>query len=195
MMVTKVTRWFRNLSLARKLMSLTVLTSSIALMLAGLIIVSADFWSMRDRLRREVGMLAQITGENSTAAMAFADLNGATEVLRAVSADDQVISATLILRDGSAFANYSRTSRSIAPAAPFDELVERGHRQCQPRFGVDDPRFRTGVFENRAVIAQSDDAAVFDRDRLGHARAATRSHGPARARHCRSRYTFQRCRR
>ena len=69
----------RNLSLARKIIVVIMGVSSAALLLACLALVAYDSTTARTSLTRDIGMLADVVGATSTAAVSFSDAKAATE--------------------------------------------------------------------------------------------------------------------
>src|SRR3954462_2738262 len=103
-----ISRWFRRVPVARKLTAIGVATSTVSLVVATLVLLAYDLSSSRARLVRDTDILAEVVGDNSTAALAFGDAKAAAETLRAVEANEHVVSATLLLGDGTLFARYHR---------------------------------------------------------------------------------------
>jgi two-component system sensor histidine kinase/response regulator len=112
-----VRRWFRDLPLARKLITIGVVTSATTVLAACLAILAYDVVSSQERLELEVRLLADVVGSNSTAAIAFGDSAGAKEILGAVAANHHITAATIRLPGGSPFAVYTRDG---GPADQFD---------------------------------------------------------------------------
>jgi signal transduction histidine kinase/CheY-like chemotaxis protein len=110
--------------MARKLTAIGVATSTAAVVVACGLIVAYDVSSARDRLGRDTGLLADVVGGNSTAALAFGDASGATGTLGAVAVNSHIRSAGIFRLDGTLFAHFDRTSgtRSTAPAVGADVL-------------------------------------------------------------------------
>ena len=104
----RVSRWFRNLPLARKLVTIGVATSATTVLAACVTILAYDVVSSHDRLAREVALLADVLGSNSTAALAFKDPASANEILGAVAANEHIAYAAIRLPDQSLFAIYDR---------------------------------------------------------------------------------------
>jgi signal transduction histidine kinase/DNA-binding response OmpR family regulator len=124
-------QWFRNLSIARKLIAIGVATSTASVVVACGLIVAYDVSTARERLVRDTGLLAEVVGGNSSAAVAFGDAAGATETLGAVAVNSHITSAGIFRPDGTSLARYDRTSRSLsaAPAVAADVLTR--HRPWQ----------------------------------------------------------------
>jgi two-component system sensor histidine kinase/response regulator len=107
-------RWVRNLSLANKLTAIGVVTTTACLLVACAVLVAYDVSSARQRLIRDTGLLADVVGANSTAALAFGDAEGATETLGAVVVNPHIVSAAILLRDGAMFATYQRVTHGAS---------------------------------------------------------------------------------
>src|SRR5690348_3649361 len=73
----------QNLSIKRKLMLITMLTSSVALLLSSASFLIYDLISFRHLLTQDLETQAQIIGYNSAAAMAFRDQSVASATLAA----------------------------------------------------------------------------------------------------------------
>jgi two-component system, sensor histidine kinase and response regulator len=101
--------WVRNLSLARKIIAVIMGVSSTALLLACFALVAYDGTTAHTSLTRDIGMLADVVGNISTAAVSFSDAKTATETLRAVEVNKNVRIAA-ILRNGAVFARFDRTA-------------------------------------------------------------------------------------
>src|SRR5215211_6953856 len=68
-----VKKWFQNLSIAGKLTAIGVVGAAASLLIAGVILVTFDtIAEYRDQVR-EIGMVGNVTGINSTGAISFND--------------------------------------------------------------------------------------------------------------------------
>jgi signal transduction histidine kinase len=124
-------RFFRDVSIKRKLTLLTVITSSVTLVLAGAAYVTYDLFTFRQAMQRDLLILAQIVGSNSTAALAFDDPKAGRATLASLSAQRRIVAACLYGKDGKVFATYRRDHEGLGVAARTDEcpVAERGHLQ------------------------------------------------------------------
>jgi two-component system, sensor histidine kinase and response regulator len=100
--------WVRDLSLARKIIAVIMGVCSTALLLACAALIAYDTSTARTSLTRDIGMLADVVGNTSTAAVSFNDAKTATETLSAVAVNKNVRIAA-ILRGGAVFARFDRT--------------------------------------------------------------------------------------
>lgn len=120
--------WFSNISFQRKLRLSMMLTSTVALLLAGLLFLVLEYYSDRRQLEQSTRTLARIAGDNSTAALAFGDPEAAAETLAALRAEPQITTSAIYDVDGSLFASYVTGDRTVAPrlSENFEELTFEG---------------------------------------------------------------------
>ncbi len=116
----------KDLSIKRKLMLITMLTSGLAVVLSSAGFLIYDLISFRNSLSQDLMTQADIIGYNSAAAMAFKDEAAATVTLSALQAKEDIVSAVLYTRDGKIFAHYFHANARppLLPAPP----QERGYR-------------------------------------------------------------------
>ena len=133
---------FRDLPIKRKLTLIAMLTSSVTLLLAGVTYVAYDLMTFRQGMSRNLLTLAQIIGANSTAALTFNDRRAAEEILAALEAERQIVSACLYTKDGELFTKYLRGGMS--PSRPLQDC---------PRFGANHLEVTSEI--------------IFDRERIG----------------------------
>jgi len=93
----------------RKLISIIMVTSTVALLLACGAFTLYDMVMFRKSKTVEASLLADVIGSNSTAAISFNDPQVAQEVLTSLRAEPHAMAARIFLSDGSAFATYVRT--------------------------------------------------------------------------------------
>ena len=119
-MLSHVKIWFAHLSLARKLTAISVVTTAGSLVLACAVFFAYDFSTSRERLVRDMGMLADVIGRNSTAALAFADAKTAGDTLQGIAQNEHIISAMILTRDGTPLAQFDRRGpRAAAKTTAF----------------------------------------------------------------------------
>ena len=126
----RIVAWHARLSLARKLTFLGVLTSIVSLVIAMTAVLAWDLSSARTRLVRDTGMLADVIGSNSTAAVAFGDAKAATDTLGALTVNESIVSAAIWAKSGDQLARFERVARPTInrrlPARAFD--IEPHHQ-------------------------------------------------------------------
>lgn len=110
---------FQELSIKRKLILMTMLTSSIALLLSSVSFLIYDLISFRNLLTHDLATQAQIIGYNSAAAMAFKDEPAATATLSALTAKGDIVSAALYSPNGQMFAHYFRDKKTLPNMVPI----------------------------------------------------------------------------
>ena len=116
----------KDLSIKRKLMLITMLTSGLAVVLSSAGFLIYDLISFRQSLSQDLMTQAEIIGYNSAAAMAFKDESAATVTLSALQAKDDIVSAVLYTREGKIFTQYvhAKAARRDFPSPP----QARGYR-------------------------------------------------------------------
>src|ERR1700719_3407477 len=117
----------QNLSIKRKLMLITMLTSSAALVLSSASFLIYDLISFRHLLTLDLMTQAQIIGYNSAAAMAFRDEAAATATLSALTAKEDIVAAVLYSPDGRIFAHYFPNGTAHPSTLP-GRSQENGYR-------------------------------------------------------------------
>ena len=118
-------RTLRDLPIGQKLLVVVMATTATALMLAGTGIVALDSVLFRTDLRRDLSTLANIIGNNSTAALAFDDPRVANETLAALRARIHVTTACLYEPDGRLLARYARPEAQPGCPAPAAQEESR----------------------------------------------------------------------
>ena len=115
-------RMLSGLGIRGKLMVILLVSSATAMTIAATAIIAYDRHRVRESMALDLATLADITGLNSTAAMAFGDDEAAGEILRALSAKPAVITAALYDRKGALFASYHRPDRQGDVVPPTLEI-------------------------------------------------------------------------
>jgi signal transduction histidine kinase/CheY-like chemotaxis protein len=117
----------QSLSIRRKLILITMLTSSSALLLSSASFLIYDLVSFRHLLTQDLKTQAEIIGYNSAAAMAFKDEPAATATLSALTVKGDVLAAVLYSPDGKMFAQYFRNDKTLPKFIP-PRSQEKGYR-------------------------------------------------------------------
>src|SRR5712671_2702917 len=97
------TRFLRDLSLARKLTAISMIAGGVAMAVMSVTFVTYDIASSRQRMVRDLTMLADMVSASSAPALASGDRNAASETLRTVDVNTHIVSVALRLSDGSTF--------------------------------------------------------------------------------------------
>ncbi|MBI2828179.1 MAG: response regulator, partial [Acidobacteria bacterium] len=105
----------RNVSIKGKLTLVTMLTSSVALLVACALFVTYDYITLRRSLVQEVSTMADIVGGNSTAALSFDDRESALRILASLRAQSSIIGASLYGADGRQFTEWQVAATDASP--------------------------------------------------------------------------------
>jgi len=95
-------------SLRASIITVVVLASSLAVGLFTVMVSYVNTMSSIDLLDKRLATLADVVGQNSTAALDFSDRKAATEVLEALRREPPVVSACLYDVRGRLFSEYQR---------------------------------------------------------------------------------------
>lgn len=115
-------RLLRDLPIRRKLMAILMIATGGALLLAGLLLLTLDFFRFRKEMKTDLGILAAIVAQNSGAPLSFADPLAAEETLAALRAKPSVLGATVYDVHGRPFAEWTRPGTSPDfPARPGED--------------------------------------------------------------------------
>ncbi len=97
---------FRGISVKYKITAITLVTSYVVLVLASVVFVGVEWMSDRRAIGQELETIADIIGNNSTAAITFDDRDGAEEILAALRAKPNIEWAYIYRLDGTVLAKY-----------------------------------------------------------------------------------------
>src|SRR5579871_4520827 len=111
----RVSTWYRKLPIRDKLRLIVIFSVSVALVAACGTILIYDEVAFRADMRNDLGVLAEIYGSNSTAALSFDDRQTANELLSGLRAKRHIVSAILYSADGTVFATYRRDPGTSGP--------------------------------------------------------------------------------
>src|SRR5436309_11229069 len=118
----------KNQPIRRQLMTVILLTSGAVVLLTCAAFVAYEWVAFRRDLVGNLTTLAQITADNTTAALAFENERDAEEVLSALRIERNVVAACLYDKDGKLFARYpANEAAATFPTAPEED----GHRFTQ----------------------------------------------------------------
>ena len=112
----KLTVTYRNLPIKAKLQLIIMATVGVALMLAGGAILISNQLAQQYSMRNDIGVLAEIFGSNSTAALSFRDAKAANELLSGLKAKRPIVRAFLYSADCAVLASYRREDTPAAAA-------------------------------------------------------------------------------
>jgi len=111
---------FQKASLQRKQTLIIMLTTSVALLLVCAAFTAYEIITFRKSMVRNLSTLAEIVGNNSTAALDFSDPKDAEGTLAALQAEPNIEAGCIYTKDGKVFATYDRpdSETEIFPPAP-----------------------------------------------------------------------------
>src|ERR1700687_654686 len=135
------------LSVKLKLMVMSVLTSSTALLLACGAFMVYELVTFRGMIVRNLSTHAQVIADNSASALTFNDSQAATETLSALKAEPNIVSILIINDRGDVFAKYQRGNPVDLPVARKEDVGSSGHRFSQNRLEL----FRPILLENAPI--------------------------------------------
>src|SRR5256885_596746 len=93
-------------TIQRKLVRAVLLISGAVLLSTCTTILIYEFLTFRQTTIQQASILGQIIASNSTAALAFASAEDATEILSALKAEQPIVGACLYTKDGKVFSHY-----------------------------------------------------------------------------------------
>lgn len=115
----------------QKLDQLMVRTVSLALGATALLLLLYQGWTFRDNMHQRLSVVAQIAGQNLTAALEFEDQTQAQRLLESLRVEKGIVAVRVLDRDGQFFAGYPNdkkdfeTQSQTAQARPV-ELMSLG---------------------------------------------------------------------
>ena len=118
---------FRGMPIRRKLRVILVVTTAMALLLAGIGIVVADTLLFQRSLERDLETFVRVIGDNSVGALAFDDAKAGGETLAALRARPHVQTACLYETNGDLLASYSRPGYTGVCPRPNGNRVQSGN--------------------------------------------------------------------
>jgi len=121
---------FRNFPIRRKMLVMTLSICGAVLVVAIAALFIFQVLNFRFNFQRDTSTLAQIIANNSTAAVAFKDDAAANEVVSSLQAKPTVLSASLVLPDGTLLAHFGKEENAASLAqfpAPGVYRYSGGH--------------------------------------------------------------------
>ena len=119
-----------HLKLRHKLTLVNMLTSVVVLVLACGAFLGYELLTFQRTMQRDIAILGDVIGDNSTAALTFGDNEAATGVLASLRAQKHVVAACVYGPDGQPFANYRRDpgDEPLWPARALTQASERSSK-------------------------------------------------------------------
>jgi signal transduction histidine kinase/DNA-binding response OmpR family regulator len=162
----RVEQWFAGLSLARKLTAISVITTTASILVACGAFFAYDVSTSRMRLVRDMGLLADVIGQNSTAALTFGDAKAAAGTLQGLKTNDHIVHALIVSLDGQPLARYQPPGSIQSEKQPYPAGAVRTGRQWHA-FTANTLRTLRPIVQNHevigAVFVESDQREIWDR--------------------------------
>jgi len=111
-------QFLRKTSIKGKQTLIVMLTSGVALLLACMAFASYEVTTFRTAMVQNLSTLAEIIGNNSSAALDFADPKTAKETLSALRAEPNIVAGCIYTAKGEVFAVYVRSGNEAAFLPP-----------------------------------------------------------------------------
>jgi signal transduction histidine kinase/CheY-like chemotaxis protein len=140
-----------NLSIKSKLRLMIMVTVGAALALAIAALVGYSYIASRQAVKSNLSVLAEIVGENSTAALTFSDPKSATEILGGLKGQPRISSACIYSPDGKIFAAYFRGGRATyLPSVPQPDgsTFGQGHLRVFHNISLNEAQIGTIYLES-----------------------------------------------
>ncbi|MGH7979763.1 MAG: ATP-binding protein, partial [Limisphaerales bacterium] len=107
----------QDIPIKRKLTAIIMIASTVALLLVSGGFIAYELATFRQTMKNDLLTLAQITGDQSTAAVAFRDQATAEEIIRHLKYQNHIVAAALYDPSGRLFSSYFRTNSASFQAA------------------------------------------------------------------------------
>lgn len=107
-MIKKLDSWFNSINFKQKILLIQLISLVLPLFFISLFIIGYQFYSSRSDLLREIHTIAEVLGENSSAALIFKDQKNAEEILKSLRFNPTVNAAILRLPDSYPIAKYRK---------------------------------------------------------------------------------------
>ncbi|MEO8961564.1 MAG: PAS domain S-box protein, partial [Ginsengibacter sp.] len=103
----------KDIPIQRKLMRVFLLISGIILIVTSFSFLIYEVYSFRQNMVHRLSTLGQVIATNSNATLDFGDKKAASEILKALKAEPQIIAAALYDVSGNVFAQYQRDANAV----------------------------------------------------------------------------------
>jgi signal transduction histidine kinase/CheY-like chemotaxis protein len=113
-----------NISIKNKLRIIILLTSGIVLLLALSIFMTNEFFSFRQQMVKELFVLADLVGINSSAGLLFDYSDTAEENMAALKANKHIILTHIFAQNGNLFASYFREGLDKTSLSNYSTINE-----------------------------------------------------------------------
>jgi len=115
---------FKNISIKIKLTLIILIVSTISLILSGVFFLAFDKSEFEYRTIQNLSILAEIIGNNNSAALLFDDKETAFESISSLKANKHIQKAAIYTKKGIILAEYSRSIKTHAPLLSIQKLAK-----------------------------------------------------------------------
>src|SRR6267142_2248227 len=119
---------FRNYSIRKKLMAMSLLASGGVLLLASAAFMTYDFFAYRSSLVSSLSTLGKIISSNTTAAVLFNDTASAEKTLTSLKARPSIQSVGIYTPTGQVFASWHRDAAHPTSLPPLPMNGKESHQ-------------------------------------------------------------------
>ena len=156
----------RAVPIRRRLISMVLLTSGVVLLVSTAASLAYEYLTYRQSALRHLATVGEVIANNSTAALAFDNVEDAKSILAGLRAEPHIAAGALYDRQGRLFATYPLAAAGIPASASVSPPPERH----QYRFEKGDLLVFQPVIENAHFLGvlylRSDTRAIYDQLRL-----------------------------
>lgn len=146
-----ILRLLHNFSIRNKLLSVMMITSSVAMILTGVTFTLYQSLYFNSRLLQDLSSQAEVISQNSMGALAFLDAVDGRDTLQSLKTVDSMLSATLFDAQGQVLASWQRDGSNIAPPLP----QWQGVRKQRSHILVAKPIHKEGQFLGTLLLHSS----------------------------------------
>ena len=120
---------FKDISIKSKLTAIIMIASTVALLLVSVGFTTYELVTYRQTMSSDLSTLAEIIGNQSTAALTYKDQDAAQEILNALSVKKHIVAAALYDKNGQLLAAYpesktgSKNKAAVFPHRPEPEAL------------------------------------------------------------------------
>jgi diguanylate cyclase (GGDEF)-like protein len=142
-------------SIKKKLIYSSLFGIAFAFIPVIIIMVTYEYFAIRDNVLEEIRVQANIVGESSAAAMAFRDTESAHDTLSALHGVHDMREAHLVLSDGTFLLSYYGNGKSHTPSKNFQPSREGNERLTLTSVTIEKPIFLRSEYVGSLILVSS----------------------------------------
>ncbi|MGE0087457.1 MAG: response regulator [Desulfococcaceae bacterium] len=139
-------KFFRSLSLRRKLIALMLISNVSLLSIILSVFIVSELISSRNSVRYELSVIARVIGLSTASSIVFNDQNAAKEMLSAINAQPDIVSAGVYSAGGELFAEYHKKDSLSSLEKNIDDLKKTADQDLLEGYPFFDDAYE--AFEN-----------------------------------------------